>query len=292
MRAVIITNPYFDAPQYVRQYTRIAEELRAAGCDAVVMRADEPDVSVDERTHVDVDADFCVYLDKDKYLSLLLERRGMRLFNSHAAIQACDDKMSTHALLSGHGIPMPLTVPASLCYTPGARATDAQLERVGRVLGFPVVVKSSYGSMGKGVYLAKDKAELRALADELASVPHLFQRFVAESAGRDLRVIVVGGKAVGGMLRSSETDFRSNVGAGGHGTPMQPSEEARDVAERAAAALGLDFCGVDLLFSHKGPMVCEVNSNAFFEEFERVTRVNVARAYALHMLSVMRGKTR
>ena len=215
MRAVIIINPYFDAPQYVRQYTRIAEELRAAGCDAVVMRADDPDVSVDERTHVDVDADFCVYLDKDKYLSLLLEKRGMRLFNSHAAIQACDDKMSTHALLSGHGIPMPLTVPASLCYTPGARATDAQLERVGRVLGFPVVVKSSYGSMGKGVYLAKDKAELRALADELASVPHLFQRFVSESAGRDLRVIVVGGKTVGGMLRSSETDFRSNVGAGG-----------------------------------------------------------------------------
>ena len=33
-------------------------------------------------------------------------------------------------------------------------------------------------------------------------------------------------------------------------------------------ALGLDYCGVDLLETDEGPVLCEVNSNAFFEGFD------------------------
>ena len=45
-------------------------------------------------------------------------------------------------------------------------------------------------------------------------------------------------------------------------------------------ALGLDYCGVDLLFGGSGALVCEVNSNAFFRTFESATGINVAAAYA------------
>mgnify|MGYP002564900143 FL=1 len=94
-------------------------------------------------------------------------------------------------------------------------------------------------------------------------------------------MIVLGGKVLGGMLRRAESeDFRSNVGAGGSGVAYQPSEEQATAAIKAARTLGLDYCGVDLLFGDSGALVCEVNSNAFFRTFESATGINVAAAYA------------
>ena len=43
-------------------------------------------------------------LDKDKYISLMLEKAGLRLFNSSLAIELCDDKMLTHIILAKNGI--------------------------------------------------------------------------------------------------------------------------------------------------------------------------------------------
>lgn len=116
---------------------------------------------------------------------------------------------------------------------------------------------------------------------------HLFQEYIAESAGRDLRVIVVGGRVLGSMERVSDGDFRSNIGAGGSGRPYPVGADAAALCVKIADALGLDFCGIDLLFGRRGMLLCEVNSNAFFKEFESVTGVNVAAAYARHIADTM-----
>lgn len=101
------------------------------------------------------------------------------------------------------------------------------------------MVKEAYGSQGKGVFLANNRAELAAIAERVKCKPHLFQRFVAESRGRDLRVIVLGGKVLGGMLRRAESeDFRSNVGAGGSGVAYEPSEEQATAAIKAPGRWG------------------------------------------------------
>ena len=96
----------------------------------------------------------------------------------------------------------------------------------------------------------------------------------------------MGGKVLGGMLRiGGGEDFRSNIGAGGRGEPYEVPEQAAGHALLAAKTLGLDYCGIDFLFGKDGGMLlCEVNSNAFFRAFEEVTGVNVAKAYAEHIL--------
>jgi ribosomal protein S6--L-glutamate ligase/gamma-F420-2:alpha-L-glutamate ligase len=118
--------------------------------------------------------------------------------------------------------------------------------------------------------------------------PHLFQKFIPTGSGRDVRIIVIGGKAVACMERSNQTDFRSNIAKGGTGRAITPPQEFIEVAERACKELGLDYAGVDLLYGEHGqPILCEVNSNAFFLGMEKATGINVAKLYAEYMIKQM-----
>ncbi|MGH8465740.1 MAG: ATP-grasp domain-containing protein, partial [Pseudomonas sp.] len=109
------------------------------------------------------------------------------------------------------------------------------------------------------------------------SVNFLVQEFIAESAGTDIRVLVVGGKVVAAVERQSlDDDFRSNTHQGGVGVAVKLSDVERKTALKAAKAMGLPICGVDLMRSERGPLVLEVNSSASFKTPEAVTGRNVA----------------
>jgi RimK family alpha-L-glutamate ligase len=293
-KALILINAYMHLPAQMAQAERIRTELEALGVETDVLRNDGFFARIDgEEIVLNLPKvyDFCVYLDKDKYVSQMLEQAGVKLFNCHQAIRDCDDKMQTYIKLSGCGIPMAKTLPGLLCYSPEERVKEATLERIERILGYPVIVKECFGSLGKGVHMARNREELMALAEQLKMQPHLFQETIKTSVGKDMRVIVVGGKVLCAMLRSSESDFRSNIELGGKATPCSPDAAVIAVCERVAKLLSLAYCGIDILFGERGnPIVCEVNSNAFFGGMERVTGVNVAKAYAEHMLKVTQEK--
>ncbi len=150
-------------------------------------------------------------------------------------------------------------------------------------LGYPLIVKECYGSLGKGVYKADDRASLEKIAEAVKLKPHIFQKFIAESAGTDIRVIVIGGKPVAAMRRVSDGDFRSNLELGGKGEKFDCPAHMADLCAKTSEILGLDYCGIDVLARNDGYCICEVNSNAFFGGIERVTGVNVARLYARHI---------
>lgn len=285
-RCFIFINAYEHSEHNLYQPKRLLEELTALGMQADLVRnGDFPAYISGGRAYSKLaDYDFGIYLDKDKYVSELLEATGVRLFNSARAVAVCDDKMMTHIALARAGIAQPDTLPAPLCYAPDATVRNDSVDAVATALGLPVVVKESYGSLGKGVRLARTRDELRTLMQSLLRTPHLYQRFAEKSAGRDLRIIVIGGEPVAAMRRVSETDFRSNVELGGRGYACSPPPDYAALAVRAANALRLDYCGVDLLEGIDGPLVCEVNSNAFFGGIERVTGINVARRYAEYLV--------
>ncbi len=294
MKGIVIINGYPNGEKFYRQGERIAIALRSIGIEAEVKRNGEAFALLtgDGRAETSIqDYDFVVYLDKDKYLGKLLEYAGLRLFNSACSVEVCDDKMQTYLALAGKGVKLVESIPAPLCYTKGAKVDEKALGKVAEKLGFPMVVKKSYGSFGTGVQLVHGMPELIKISQEWLFEPHFYQRYIGESEGRDIRVIVVGGKAVAAMERRSQTgEFRSNIELGGKGYEVELSEKFRETAERAARALGLDYCGVDLLISKEGALVCEVNSNAFFEGIEGVTGVDIALCYARHIQKTMQGK--
>ena len=228
--------------------------------------------------------DYALFWDKDVRLARALEGMGVRLYNTAAAVAVCDDKAATHLELARRGVPMPRTLVAPMTYVNMDAQGDAFLRRGAETLGFPLVVKECFGSLGGQVYLARDRGQLCRLADTMGPKPFLLQQFVAASAGEDKRLYVVGGRVAAAMRRRSEMDFRANIGNGGHGEACPPTAEEERLALECAAILGAEIAGVDLLQSETGPLVCEVNSNAHFAALTACTGVDVAGLIADYVL--------
>ena len=290
MKGIIFLNPFLVPEQSLHQAERLKQEFNKRGVQIEIVSDGFSRVMIDGRSAmVDLTApDFAVYLDKDKYLSEILERGGVRLFNRHDAVRICDDKAQTYIALNCQGINLPKTVFGALCYRKDLPVKREWAEKIAKELKFPVIIKESFGSMGKGVYKADDIDELFDIMERVKLKPHLFQEYIPQRVGVDVRVIVIGGKTVAAMERINKNDFRSNVAQGGDGVKIELPEEFQIVAESCAEILGLDYCGVDLLYGENGkPVVCEVNSNAFFDGIEKVTGVNVAGAYAEHIIKAI-----
>lgn len=280
--ATAIVNGYVLLPGLENFYLRMKEELSYLGFDLRLRKTTELLSWINEEGEIVGDeslGEFILFLDKDLYLSHLLEKRGYRLFNSAEAIRLCDDKMLTNIALSNHGIKMPKTYGAPLNYFNGDN--EAYLSQIESVLPYPFVAKASFGSMGNGVFLIKNRSDLDEFSKKHANSATIFQEFIASSSGKDYRVIVIDKKVVAAMKRENKNDFRSNIARGGKGTPATLDNDFKEVAERCAAILDCDYCGVDLLIGpSKEPIVCEVNSNAFIAGIERATGINIAKAYA------------
>ncbi len=228
--------------------------------------------------------DTVLFWDKDIRLAHAMETAGARVCNSARSIALCDDKLKTHDVLARAGIPMPLTLAAPMTYRSMLpQGCTALWRQAQERLGFPLVVKECFGSLGGQVYMAHDSEELAALTAAMGSRDFLLQKFIAESRGNDKRLYVVGGRLSAAMRRHSDHDFRANIENGGSGTAYQPTDEETKLALRCCALLGLDFGGVDILDSAAGPLVCEVNSNAHMAGLTACTGVDVAGAIIAHV---------
>ncbi len=230
--------------------------------------------------------DFVLFWDKDIRLGRFLEGKGFKLFNSADAIALSDDKSLTHMALERAGVPMPKTLIAPMTYENIGYTNLDFLKQAEAVIGYPCVVKECFGSFGQQVYLASNREELLEITKKIGGKPMLFQEFIENSRGRDLRLQVVGDKVIASMYRySDQGDFRANITAGGKMKPYTPTKAQEDLALLCCRTLGLDFAGVDLLFGNNGEtLVCEVNSNAHFKNIYECTGVNAADAILEHIL--------
>lgn len=214
------------------------------------------------------------------------EMRGVFTTASSIAIVRSRDKLRSTQLLARAGVGIPKTV--------FARET-ADLDDVIQLAGgAPLIIKVARGTHGNGVVLAETNKAAKAVmqAFYVEGVSFLVQEYVAESAGTDIRAIVVGGKVVASMKRQSlNDDFRSNLHQGGEGTPVKLTDEERKTAQKAAKAMGLPICGVDMMRSDRGPLVLEVNSSPGFG-IEKVTGRNVASTIIDYIEQNAKGKRR
>jgi ribosomal protein S6--L-glutamate ligase len=202
-----------------------------------------------------------------------LEALGVPVLNGATAIEGSRDKLRALQLLAAHGVDVPRTVLA--------RGAGSVAPFVAQVGGLPAILKLIRGTQGVGVMIAHTMSEVESILSTLQDLGQeiLLQEFVAESRGRDVRALVVGGRVVAAMRREARAGgFRSNLHRGGEGTPIELPEAFAQAAVRAAQVIGLEVAGVDLLEAKAGPKVMEVNSSPGFEGLEKATGVDIASA--------------
>ncbi len=287
MKGIIVVNAYAQTKSELNQAYRLQYELQRLCAQVEIVHTDKIAVIINKGNLKNYfeQIDFCIYLDKDKHILKAIDKLNVKLFNNAKGIEICDDKLLTHLTLAGNNILMPKTIGGVLCYYPNVNYKQSILDSIEKELNYPIIIKECFGSCGKGVYLANSREQLEKIAENVKLKPHLFQQFIKESQGTDIRVILVGKKCVGAMCRENKEDFRSNIEIGGVGKIVELKKNYIEMCEKVANILDLDYCGIDLLIDkNDNPLVCEVNSNAFFGMFEKITKINVAKLYADYII--------
>lgn len=189
------------------------------------------------------------------------------------ALMRSRDKLRSLQILSRAGLGLPKTV-----FTNYSKNVKAIIQAVG---GTPVVIKLLEGTQGLGVVLAEtdNAAESVIEAFNGLRIRVIVQEFIKEAKGADIRAFVVDGVVIGAMKRQAKNgEFRSNLHRGGTAEVIQLSEEEENAALKAARAMGLGICGVDLLQSSQGPLILEVNSSPGLEGIENATGKDIAKS--------------
>ncbi len=200
------------------------------------------------------------------------EAMGVFTVVSSEGIINSRDKWTCFQILAKNQIPVPRTVYASFF------EFEEQLKTFE---GKPIIIKLLEGTHGEGVILTESTQNALATIETLnaAGVKFLLQEYVEEANGADVRAIVVDGVVVAAMKRQCKIgDFRSNLHRGGTSETITLSSAEEKTAIKAAKAMGLGFCGVDILQSKNGPMVLEINSTPGLEGIENTSGKNVSKS--------------
>ena len=268
---------------YERQ--RFIEEAEKQGIDFTVVFADEIDliVSRDDRKSIRYKNDIVSLPDVllartgsgTGYFNLSVirqfERMNVPTLPNSASIEASKDKLYANQILAQAGLPIPKTLLTRF---------PCKADLVEKQVGFPCVLKVITGSHGAGVYLCENAKQFEDLSELISSLDSktsmIIQEYISHSEGRDLRVIIIGGRVVGAMeRRATDGSFKANISRGGEGSPYDVDDEMELLSIQVAKVLDLDVAGVDLLFHPDGYRICEANSSPGFKGFEKALGINV-----------------
>lgn len=259
---------------------RLLEAARARGIDMQVYRPDQFELVVtqnDQKSILINDKpmplpDFVIPFmgASTSYYALSvirqLENLGVCVCNTARAISAVKDKLYLHQCLASSRLVSPKTMLAKF---------PINLEIVEREIGFPLVIKNVTGSLGKGIYLCESDKKFTDVMELIytnnAKANIILQEFVKNSHGQDLRILVVGGKVIACMRRSSKDSFKANFSKGGNVEPYEVTPEIEWLSTETAKLFKLDLAGIDLLFDDNRFVICEANSSPGFKGMELVT---------------------
>lgn len=265
---------------------RLIEEARKAGHEAIVVKYKDCYASIEKSNPaVKYDGEILsadaiiprIASNMTRYGTAIVrqfEMQGVFTTTTSIAIARSRDKLRSMQLFAKAGVDMPKTV-----FSRNTADIEDLLDQIG---GTPVIIKLARGTHGNGVVLAETKKAAKSVLQAFYlhnedGTNILLQEFIQESAGVDIRVLVVGSRVVASMKRQSlDDDFRSNIHQGGEGVSVKLTDEERKTALRAAKAMGLPICGVDLMRSDRGPLILEVNSSPGLQGIETVTGRNIA----------------
>jgi ribosomal protein S6--L-glutamate ligase len=205
-----------------------------------------------------------------QYAYDFLRRARYKLVNGDGVLRT-KNKLLQRADLRTANIPMPKW---------GAAFDLKGVEEAVKTLGYPVILKTSFGTKGTGVFYVDKREALIPIVDYLVvrdGNPIIVEEFIEEAKYSHIRIFVVGGEIIAAMESfAPDGEVRSN--ARGSARVIELTEEEKSIAIKAAKTMNLEIAGVDLLRSKRGSLVMEVNSNPGFTELEKTTGVDVAKA--------------
>ncbi len=222
------------------------------------------------------------------YALKTLNSWGIPTVNSAAVAEACGDKIATANALAAADVPQPAT---TMAFTP-----ESALEAI-ETLGYPVVLKPVVGSWGRLLAKINDRDAAEAILEHkavLGSYQHsifYFQEFI-EKPGRDIRVLMVGDKALAAIYRKSP-HWITNTARGGEGEICPLTPDLEEICVNATHAVGGGILAVDIIeHPEKGFLINEINHTLEFHTAQPTSGVDIAGVIVDYVIAVAQGRVR
>jgi RimK family alpha-L-glutamate ligase len=208
-----------------------------------------------------------------------LERKGFYMVNPPTAIEHCVDKYDILALLEDVGVPVPRTL-ATESVNEAIKAFDE--------LGGDIVVKPIFGSRGQGATRVND-IDIADTIFKAITFHHgvIYMQEFVEHGFSDIRAFVLGDRVIASMRRVA-TGWKTNYSQGAKPAATEISDEFKDLAIKAAKAVGCKVTGVDILEGPEGPRIVDVNSQPGWKGLQQVAKVNIADELVKFVLSELK----
>lgn len=226
----------------------------------------------------------CIYAKGSfRYASILQALTSLRYDRGYMplreeAFSIAHDKFLTQLAFQRNQIPMPKTYLA---------ATVAAAREVLKNVTYPVIMKFPQGTQGRGVMVADTFASASSILDALTALkqPFIIQEFIdtgdERSGGTHIRCLVMGDRVAASVrYRSGGPEKRSNWHLGGKVESLIPDSAIEQLAIKASKASGAEISAVDMLESHKGPFVIEVNISPGLGGISKVTKTDLSNVLA------------
>ena len=227
--------------------------------------------------------DFCIMLVKDQYISKLFQMANKPCFNTYESMCNTDDKFMTHLILSQHNIKMPKTISGNteFRYLQGDFERSEQFKNyLESTLGYPIIAKPTDSYGGKGIIFIQNRQELDKAISKIAKKPYIYQEYINENPGTDIRCVVVGDEVIFSILRENKNAVASNLTQGGIAKKIEIDDEYKSTAIRIAKILGLVYCSIDFFNVKGSPIFCEANANpGSIEKNIELTGINQAEKF-------------
>ncbi len=197
---------------------------------------------------------------------------NLGIFSTQTAIgiKTAADKLISLQKISQAKIRVPKTV-----FADRAAHVAWLIKKVGDL---PAIAKGLTGSQGNSVYPLNDEYQSNVFLENFYNKKEnlLLQKFI-DGNSKDIRAIVIDGEVVAAMERTAaKGELRANISKGGSGKKIELSNDEKDVAIRAARAVGLEVAGVDMMKDSSGRLfVIEVNGNYGYQ-IESITGVDIS----------------
>lgn len=212
----------------------------------------------------------------------VLNAWGLPTVNTAKVAETCGDKLATSAVLAKAGLPQPRNL--------AAFSTKAALDAI-ETIGYPVVIKPVVGSWGRLLAKINDRDAAEAVLEHksvLGSVQHsifYIQEYI-EKPGRDIRVFVMGDRAITAIYRKSQ-HWITNTARGGEGEVCKITPELEKICIGAAQAVGGGVLAIDILeHPDRGFLINEINHTMEFHTLMPITGVDVSGLLVDYLIKV------
>lgn len=198
------------------------------------------------------------------------EMRGVFPLNESVAIGRSRDKLRSLQLLSRDGLNLPTTT-----FAHDARVSKQVVQAAG---GAPLLIKLLDEAQGMRVVLAETDGSAQSVIEAFrrAKVNILVQGVIDDPDAIGIRALVLGGKVIAATSRSMAQDTGNEKDRRHVAKAIDINADEEKAAIDAAASIGLNLCGVDLVRSNSGPIVQEVTSSPGLENIEKETGIDAA----------------